>query len=660
MTTNNPLLLPYKLPPFSAIRAEHLVPAIQAIIEDNQIAIPSIISSQTPFPTWDDLVLAMDELNARLEDTLGVIELLGSTQSEPHWQAAIARCQALAERYHSGSTHTHALYTLYRRLAGSPIAALFDAQRQTTLRKVLREFHLAGIDLSLEQQLQLKALNLQLDGWQREYLERVENADKAWSKPIEDRALLSGLRDDTVESMREAAQARGLPGWLLTLSEETYREVVTYADNRSLRQDIMTAYYSRASDNEPVLAALLDVRQQKARLLGYPNYAQLALVGQMADTTEQVVTFLHQQVEQSRSAFAQDAEQLAQYAAQRGITEVQAWDADYFAEKIRQDTAGISQTALREYFPWEAVLQRLRTLAKTLFGVELVEQPTADTWHTDVRTFELREYAQPIGHLFIDPYRREGKSGPGSTVGLRNRRITAEGRPHMPIAVLNMALPAPTRTQPCLLDHLQLRILLHEFGHCLQHLLTAAPYRIISGVGEMGHDTGEFVSQVFEQFCFEPSFLIWLSGHFNTGQALPDAFAERIARYIHTQSSWETANVLLMALVDFELHRTYGDGRTPIKVFTAANAKVGLLQWPKGARPIHRFEQLAGDYGASAYSYKWSGVLATQAFARFKRDGLFNRATAKAFREAFITGGDERSLTSSLAIFLADQPTTPA
>ncbi|WP_313600158.1 M3 family metallopeptidase [Pseudomonas sp.] len=664
MLKTNPLLLPYELPPFQAIQVEHLVPAVQAIIAENHLATAAIINSQAPFPTWDDLVLAVDELEARLEETLGIIQLLGSTHRAPAWHEAIFRCHALAEQYKHDRARNAALYRLYRQLADSPIAALFNQQRQCALRKALRHFHFAGLDLALDQQVKLRDLNDQISQWQHEFLERVDDSNKAWSKHIEDSALLSGLSPAALISMQAAAQASGLPGWLLTLSDHTYQEVMTYADNRALRQEMMTAYYSRASGtasdgsrdgNEPVLTLLLEDRHEKARLLGYPNFAQLALADQMADTPEQVVRFLRQQIEQARSTFTRDAEQLEHYAQQHGITGTRPWDHDYFAQKIREDIAGISQSALREYFPWENVLQHLRTLVQMLMGVELLEQSTADTWHTDVRVFEVREYAQPLGYLFVDPYRREGKSEPGATVGLRNRRISTEGRPRHPIAVLSIGLSPPTDTQPCLLDHLQLRVLLHEFGHCCQHLLTAAPYRTISGVGQLAHDTSEFVSQVFEQFCFEASFLTWLSGHFQSGQPLPQALASRVTRYVQTQTSWETASLLLTAWVDLELHRAHGDGQTPDQVFTRVNAEIGHLQWPEDARPVNSFEQLVGDYGARIYSYRWSGVLAARAFARFKRDGLFNPATAQAFRAAFITHGDDGSLISALASFVGNR-----
>lgn len=662
MSDPNPLLQPYDLPPFSAIQAAHLVPAIQTIIAENRTATIAIIVSQTPFPTWDDLVLAMDELDARLDVTLNVIQLLGSIHRAPAWQEAIDLCHELAEQYKHEQAHNGALYQLYQRLASSPIAALFNEHRKNTLRKVLRQYHVAGAALAPEQQRQLETLNTKISALQREFLERVEGANRAWSKHIEDPSILSGLPQATLAQMSQAAQTAGLPGWLLSLSARSYHDVVTYAENRALRQEMMVAYFSRASgtasgglttDNESVVAVLLDARHKKAQLLGHSNFAEFALVDQMADTPEQVIAFLDHHIELARSTFAQDREQLQRYAARRGVTHLEPWDCNYFAEQIRQDAAGLSQEAFGAYFPLETVLQRLFLFTQTLFGIQIVEPTHTDTWHPDVRAFEVIEYAEPIGHLFIDPYRREGETGWGAASSLRNRRITAEGRPRTPVAILSTQLPPPLGLQPCLLDHLQLRILLHEFGHCLEHLLTAAPYQAISGMGQLSHDRSEFVSQVLEQFCFSAPFLISLSGHFQTGQPLPDAIANKMIHYAHTQTSRETASALLTGLVDFELHRTYGDGRTPHQVFVSANNKVGHLTWPDNARPVNGFEHLASDYGAKNYSYKWSGVLATQVFERLKTEGLFNPATGAAFREAFITPGDGQSLMNSLAIFLS-------
>ncbi|AUZ45023.1 M3 family metallopeptidase [Pseudomonas orientalis] len=660
MPDSNPLLLPYDLPPFSAIRAEHLVPAIEQIITDSRNATAAIIASQSLFPTWDDLVQAVEALESRLEDVLTLIELLDSLPQEPAWQQASHRSHELAVQYKAELAGNDDLYRLHRQLAESPIAALFNEQRQSTLRKKLRQYHLAGLDLSPEKRLRLKALNGQIDEFSQEFLRRVRDANDLWRRHIQDKALLSGLPDAALARMEAAARAAGMDGWLLTLSEQSFQEVMNHADHRALRQEMMLAYYSRAvstgpdalaTDNELVLTVLLDSRHHKAQLLGYANFAELALVGQMAQTTEEVTAFLHQQVDQARATFVDEAHQLQRYAAQRGVDVLQPWDHAYFAEKIRQAVAGVSQDAVRNYFPLETVLQRLCTFTQTLFGVEMIEQTTVDTWHPDVRVYELREYAEPIGHLFIDPYRRVAGGQIDAASGLRNHRMTAEGRPRRPLAMLRSQLPRPTGTQPCLLDHLQLRVLLHEFGHCLQHLLTVAPYRAISGMGQFGHDTAEFFGQVLEQFCFTSSFLIWLSGHFQTGDPLPDDMANQMIRFVHTQTSQETASVLLTGLVDFEVHRTYSDGRTPHEVFTHANAEVGYLQWPDGTRPMNSFEQPMGSYGARLYSYKWSGVLARQAFERFERDGLFNPQTGKAFRDAFISAGDTGTLLRSLALF---------
>ncbi|TKK30425.1 oligopeptidase A [Pseudomonas sp. CFBP13528] len=660
MSESNPLLLPYDLPPFSAIRAEHLVPAIEQIITESRSTTSTIIASQAPFPTWDDLVQAVEALEARLDGVLKVIELLDSIPQEATWKQASHRSYELAMQYKAELAGNNDLYQLHRQLADSPIAALFNEQRHSTLRKILRKYHVAGLDLSPEKQLLLKALNRQIDEFSQEFLRRVSDSGDAWRKHIQDKTLLSGLPDATLARMEVAARDAGLDGWLLTLSEQSFRDVMSYAEHRALRQDMMVAYYSRAvdtgpdaiaTDNEPILTVLLDSRHQKAQLLGYANFAELALVEQMAETTDEVIAFLHHQVDQARPTFAHEAQQLQRYAAQRGVDALEPWDLSYFAEKIRQDVAGVSQNEVRNYFPLDTVLQRLCTFTKTLFGVELIEQTTVETWHPDVRVFELREYSAPIGHLFIDCYRRVVGGEVGAAMGLRNHRMTAEGRPQRPIAVLRSQLPRPTGTEPCLLDHLQLRVLLHEFGHCLQHLLTAAPYRAISGMAQLSHDATEFFGQVLEQFCFTPSFLIYLSGHLHTGEPLPDKMATQMSRFVHTQTSQETASILLTGLVDFDLHRTYGDGRTPHEVFTQANVEVGQLQWPDGARPINSFEQPMGSYGAKLYSYKWSGVLARQAFERFERDGLFNSETGKAFRDLFITEGDTRTLLSSLALF---------
>lgn len=660
MPQNNPLLPPYDLPPFSAIRVNHLVPAVERIIADSQLAIAEIIASQTPFPTWDDLVLAMDAVKARLEGTLDVIDILGSVNPQQAWTDAVTRCVELATGFKAQLWRNNELFQLYQRLADSRIAALFDRPRRRVLDKILEEFRLSGIHLPHSQQQRLAELNVEITRLEREFLLRVQQAGEAWSKHIEDETLLAGVPDALKHSMASHARKNNLRGWLVRLDDEQYRMLMLHAGNRALRQEVWEAYHARATGQKPftaqpanddVIKALLDARHEKAAVLGYENFAHLVVEQQMAESTDQVSALLRDALAEYRDLFTSDAEELGTLALQHGINDAQPWDYEYLAEKIRQ-REGASQQELREYFPLERVLSRLCEFTRQLFGVELLERSNFDTWHADVRLFELREHGQTLGYLYLDPYRPGTSGALGEMQALRNRRVTAEGRPRLPIAVLRSKLSPGVGETPCLLTPRQLQTLLHELGHCLQLLLTGAQYRDISALNNLTPDKIEFAAKVLEQWAFSRQFLVWVSSHYRTGEPLSAELADRMLTAGGTQTSWAAANFFTHALFDFDVHRTHGDGRSAQEVFEALSTEIGQLKWPESARPFNSWITVASRYAAAAYSYLWVNRLATAAYRQFGGDGAFDTEAGRAFREAFFTHGDTRSLKQSLELFL--------
>lgn len=660
MLDTNPLLNTDVLPSFSTIRAEHLVPAIERIIADSRTTVAKIIASQTPFPTWDDLVLAMDEVKARLEETVQVIDVLSTVHTQKPWIDAVSLCGGLLSEFNGQLAQSTALYELYQALALSPIAALFNSARKRVLEKILLDYHRSGLHLAPVYQQRLRELKDETRLLEQEFSSRVQQATEAWGKHIEDESLLAGLSLSIKQRMANKAQEKNLTGWWLTLENGQERAVMLHAEHRPLRQEVWVANYTRATDlgpqadrlnNDHVLALLLEDRHETARLLGHEHYASLALEGQMTTSADEVLTFLRRELESQRATFARERRELEGLAEAQNIPRLEPWDYEYFAQKVRE-VEGVSHEALRVYFPLPTVLSRLLQFTRQVFGVEVVEHVEFDRWHPDVRLFAFMENQQTLGHVFIDPYERVASDATLEVFTLRNRRMTAEGRPRLPIAVLRGQFAKGDDDQPCLLDYTQLRMLAHEFGHCLQHVLTGQDYRDISGIGGMGPDLVEFASQVMEQWCFSPQFLVWISGHYQTGEPLPVDMAQGLTRVARTQTSWATANLLLLMLFDIEVHRTQGDGRSPQAVFDALTVEVGHLHWPHGVRPFNSNGLMTSPHASRGYSYKWSGVMASLAFERFNRAGLFDVETGKAFREAFFTQGDARPLRESLNTFL--------
>lgn len=667
MHATNPLLQRWTLPPWPELRAEHLVPAINTIVAENRLALADILASQAAFPTWDDLVLAVDETDARLTEAANVIATLDLVNDEdPAWMAASAISSTVMHRYRSEKMSNKALFQAYQRLAQSPIARNFDDTRTAVLNKILRTFRLGGIELDTQQQQQLARTNLDISALESLFSTQLQNASAAWTRHFDDVALLNGLSQATQDRLAQEAKQAGKSGWLLRLDQNTYQQVMTHAEDQALRKEYFLAYGTRASDqgphagqfdNGPVLELLLSARQRKAKLLSHENSAHLGLATKMAESTAQVSSFLRRQITLTETELVSDAQALKAFALKRGMAKVEAWDREFLIEQFRQDKHSGALKNLRAYFPLDGTLRRLCLFCERMFGIQIVEQKVFDRWHDDVRLFEISEHGRGIGHLYLDPYHRTDDTDYAYTTALRTRRRDAEGQVTQPIAVLCGNFTPGIGDKPCLLMHRDLRVLFHEFGHCLQHVLTRSPHHSLSGISQLGRDSGEFAGQLFEHWCLSRDFLLWLAAHHLTGERLTETRVDAALKAVHTQTSWSTAQLLMSALFDFELHRSHGDGRSAQQVFKDIQREFPLIELPPECRFANGFDYMVTGYEASVYAYKWSGVLASEAFTRFQQDGVFNVQTGMAFREAFFSPGDSRSLLDSLEAFI-ERPVT--
>lgn len=656
---DNPLLQAYDLPPFSRIQAEHFSPALDQIIAESRVQVAEIIKSQTPFPTWDDLVLAMDEIHARFKSFDYVLLRLASTRTAKTWEQALDACSARSQDFQRSLKQHPELFELYQRLQDSQIAEHFSPARKRTLEKILRQFRQHG--LASPSQEKLNDLQLRIRGASYLFMEHLHEANKAWRNVFDDESRLNGLPASFKRRLADQARESGQTGWLLTLDDSSFRTVMRYADDPVLRKQMYVAYSTRASDQGPhaglydngeVLHRLLTDRQQQAALLGYPNYAQMAIEPEQAESPEQVMAFLEGQLERQQNTFFDDNEQLKAFATTQGARGLLPWNYQYLAEKLRRETAGVSQQTVSAWFELESTFSQLLLLVTDLLGVDIVERQDVTTWHAQVRLFEVRERNETLGYFYFDPFEETGQDGFPNTTTLRNHRITAEGRPRYPIASLHAWLPRGSGEHPVLLDHRHLRTLFHELDHCLHHVLSRAPYRDLSGIGGLSRDTAEFAGLLFEQWCFSRQCLVRISKHHQSGSPLPEEVADRLLTYLGTQSSWDSAAALRDALLDMTLHRSYGDGRTVQQIFEQTRAQVGHLPVFVNERWANGLDYMVTGYAAGIYAYLWAQQSATTVFQRFRRDGIFSRQTGQALRETIIEPGDSRPLAESIAAFL--------
>lgn len=663
--SNNPLLQPLELVPYADISLEHLQPAISQIIADNHKAL-DIIVSQSLVPTWDDLVLAEDELDARLDEAFNALVTLSQLPQAPEWFAAFEKCYSEVEDYKAGTLQNQALYDAYTALANSGPAQLYSSARKHVLRKKLSAFRSAGIGLSEPVKMQLVDLNKRIGDLEATFNSNVRNANLAWEKLITDETLLAGISSPLKHKLALKALATEREGWLLTLDEEAiYSAVMGECENRALREELWIAYNTRASDQGPtagqndnsvVLEQLLTLRHQRAKLLGYDNHAHFSLETKAARSTDEVLGFIKKRAAHKKADFQALAQSLQTDAQSLGYNNLSAWDYAYLARRASAELSGTPDSEFSAYCSYNQILKSLVQLVSGLFGIQILKVENFSTWHPDVQLYAINDGQERLGHLYIDPYMRQPKMDGCWTQAITDRHINAEGSVKLPVAILHGNFSPPQGATPSLLEPLQLNMLFHEFGHCLQHILTRSPYRTLSGINFLGRDASEFAGRVLEQWCWSREVLQWMTRHHQTDKPLSIEQVDRILEARKITETLRDADELTRSLFDFELHRTQGDGRSVQDVWASAQQALQVLPWPELARFGHAFDYMTTGYDAGYYVYEWSRPLAEQVFTRFEQEGVFNAQTGKVFREAYYTLGAEQTLPEFYKTFMGQAP----
>ena len=670
MTATNPLLQAFDLPPYSAIRPEHVEPAVEQILADNRAAMSHLLKQQAADPSWDGLVLALDELGARLGRAWSPVSHLNAVCNNAELRAAYEACLPKLSEYWTEIGQNQPLFQAYQVLANSPAAAGFDVAQQTILEHALRDFRLSGIDLPAEQQKRYGEIQMKLSELASKFSNQLLDATQAWTKHITDEAALDGLTDSAKTQMKQAAEAKGLDGWLVSLEFPSYFAVMTYANDRALREELYAAYCTRASDqgpnagqndNGPVMQEILALRQELAKLLGFGNYAELSLASKMAESTDQVLHFLRDLGTRGKPFAEQDLRELQAFASEQGCNELQSWDVGYYSEKLREQRYSISQEILRAYFPIDKVLTGLFAIVEKLYGIQIEELSGFDTWHPDVRLFEITENGAHVGRFFFDLYARANKRGGAWMDGARDKRRTADGTLISPVANLVCNFTPAVGDKPALLTHDEVTTLFHEFGHGLHHLLTRVEHAGASGINGVAWDAVELPSQFMENWCWEPDGLALISGHYETGDPLPQDLLDKMLAAKNFQSGLMMVRQIEFSLFDFELHATHGDGRSVLEVLEGIRQEVSVLRPPAYNRFPNSFAHIfAGGYAAGYYSYKWAEVLSADAFSKFEEEGVFNSATGQAFREAILARGGSQAPMVLFVDFRGREPSIDA
>ncbi|MFL4433074.1 oligopeptidase A [Serratia marcescens] len=654
----NPLLTPFSLPPFSAIRPEDIVPAVQSALADCRAAVERVVAQPGPF-TWDNLCQPLAESDDRLSRIWSPIGHLNSVKNSPELRAAYEQALPLLSDYGTWVGQHEGLYQAYRSLKeGAAFEALSVPQRKA-VDNALRDFELSGIGLSADKQQRYGEIVARLSELGSTYSNNVLDATMGWSKLITDEAELSGLPESALAQAQAMAQAKEQDGWLLTLDMPSYLPVLTYADNRALREEMYRAFATRASDQGPnagkwdnseVMAETLALRHELAQLLGFDTYADKSLATKMAESPEQVIGFLSDLAKRARPQAEQELAQLRAFAKQHyGVDELEAWDITYYGEKQKQHLFSISDEQLRPYFPEQRVVEGLFEVVKRIYGITAKERKDVETWHPDVRFFDLFAADGELrGSFYLDLYARENKRGGAWMDDCVGSLRKADGTLQKPVAYLTCNFNRPLGDQPALFTHNEVTTLFHEFGHGLHHMLTQIDTAGVSGINGVPWDAVELPSQFMENWCWEPEALAFISGHYQSGEPLPKEMLDKLLAAKNYQAALFILRQLEFGLFDFRMHFEYSPEKGAQILPTLAEVKkmVAVVPSPSWGRFPHAFSHIfAGGYAAGYYSYLWAEVLSADAYSRFEEEGIFNAETGKSFLDNILSrGGSEEPM----------------
>ncbi|CUZ72154.1 Oligopeptidase A [Serratia marcescens] len=654
----NPLLTPFSLPPFSAIRPEDIVPAVQSALADCRAAVERVVAQSGPF-TWDNLCQPLAESDDRLSRIWSPIGHLNSVKNSPELRAAYEQALPLLSEYGTWVGQHEGLYQAYRSLKeGAAFEALSVPQRKA-VDNALRDFELSGIGLSADKQQRYGEIVARLSELGSTYSNNVLDATMGWSKLITDEAELSGLPESALAQAQAMAQAKEQDGWLLTLDMPSYLPVLTYADNRALREEMYRAFATRASDQGPnagkwdnseVMAETLALRHELAQLLGFDTYADKSLATKMAESPEQVIGFLSDLAKRARPQAEQELAQLRAFAKQHyGVDELEAWDITYYGEKQKQHLFSISDEQLRPYFPEQRVVEGLFEVVKRIYGITAKERKDVETWHPDVRFFDLFAADGELrGSFYLDLYARENKRGGAWMDDCVGSLRKADGTLQKPVAYLTCNFNRPLGDQPALFTHNEVTTLFHEFGHGLHHMLTQIDTAGVSGINGVPWDAVELPSQFMENWCWEPEALAFISGHYQSGEPLPKVMLDKLLAAKNYQAALFILRQLEFGLFDFRMHFEYSPEKGAQILPTLAEVKkmVAVVPSPSWGRFPHAFSHIfAGGYAAGYYSYLWAEVLSADAYSRFEEEGIFNAETGKSFLDNILSrGGSEEPM----------------
>ncbi|PIE44860.1 MAG: oligopeptidase A [Gammaproteobacteria bacterium] len=662
----NPLLSIKQFPDYEKIKPEHAVAAIKTLCADSKQAIEHLLDNEPANWTTYERLQAIDDTLSKAWSPVSHLHAVMNTDA---WRQAYQACQPIISQYAAEMSQHTGLHRFYCALRDSDAFDQYDEARKKLVNDAIRDFRLSGVNLDDDKKAKYQQLMQKAAELSTTFSNNVLDATQAFHWHSSDATELAGIPDSAKALFKQLAEQNGVKGYWITLDFPSYYPVLTYADNRQLRETLYYAYNTRASDQGPnagefdntaVIEAIMAVRVELSALLGFDHYAALSLANKMADSSDEVIHFLTDLVNKSKPQAQKEYAELQAYAEKHlDLPDLQAWDIAYASEKLKQAEYAISQEQLRDYFPVPKVLDGLFDIVGRLFGVQFEANDNLTKWHKSVSSYTVKNSdGEDIAYFYTDLYARQGKNG-GAWMNGAIDKISHAGHQQLPVAYLTCNFIPPVGDEVAYLSHDEVVTLFHEFGHGLHHMLTRVPYSAISGINGVEWDAVELPSQFMENFCFERQVLRSMSAHRHSGEQLPDELFDKLTAAKNYHSALQMLRQLEFSLFDMKVHAEY-DTDHPCDVMAVLDEvrqQIAVIPSPDYVRfPMSFSHIFAGGYAAGYFSYKWAEVLSADAFSRFEEEGVYNKAVGRAFKREILERGASRTAMENFVAFRGREP----
>lgn len=653
------------LPVFKELTAREFLPKIRRALQDYAIVIMQV--KATKDFSWESCIQPLEETAERLGKIWGLLEHLNSVTKTRSIRNAYEELLPLITNFHTEVLHDKKLFELFVQYRDSKEFSELSEAQQTIINNDIRDFNLSGVDLREEERNKYKGYVESLNELENTFTNNVLDSTEAWTYYVapEDASKIAGLPEHTLLYANELARDQKLQGWVFTLDYPCYHAIMSCCENREFRDLCYRAYNTRGTapefDNTEIIAGILKLRRNVARIIGYKTYAQYSLIPKTADSVQEVNKFLldlsAKVIPRARDEYAN----LIAYARNCGLSgELGAGDFTFYEEMMRKEQYHISEEELRAYFPEPRVLTGMFKLVRQLFGLSITEIADFDSWHKNVRLFCVSDKNGKVrGYFYIDLYTRTGKQGGAWMSECASRVRFSNDYLQKPVAFLNCNFAPPTRNRPGLLSHDEVITLFHEFGHTLHHVLTKVDFFSVSGMNGVAWDAIELPSQFLENFCWEWLVIQDISENLYTGEPMPREMFNCLIASKNFHAGLRMLRQIEYSLFDMRIH---GDSQESAhEILQNVRREISVVPVPEYNRYENSFTHIfGGGYAAGYYSYLWAEVLSCDAFDKFKENGLINPELGQSFLENILEQGGSKAAMDLFIAFAGRKPVTDA